>query len=215
MQQPRGVFVFEDQSTRKMAMLLVRIDDPDTVVPNANVLELDDNDEEMQLLPQGIGAAFMLGATPTGTGVGAAANTANTTYRPYGLIAFDGLGRIVTLQNYTTEGTDPARYPKGMTNLMDKFRQYIYPSTAGSNQRVGQPVAATPAIPREVSHASLLLFDKDAFNEQFPPDPAADWRKFPTNPSNPSTTPTSWLDQNGTAVVVNRYNGTLIKGQGE
>jgi hypothetical protein len=25
----------------------------------------------------------------------------------------------------------------------------------------------------------------------------------------------SWLDQNATAVVVNRYNGTLIKGRGE
>jgi Tfp pilus assembly protein FimT len=218
MQERRGVFVFEDQSTRKMAMLLVRIDDPDVVVPMANVLELDDNDEELQLLPQGVGAAFVLGANPNG-GSPTSGQT-QTTYRPYGLIVFDGQGRIMTLANYTTEATDPNRYPANpttgkpagqMTNLMFKFQQYIYPQGASKGQRIGQPVPGS--VPQEFSHASLLLFDKDVYNEQFPPpDPATqDWRKMSTGNNSQS----SWLDQNATAVVVNRYNGTLIKGQGE
>jgi prepilin-type N-terminal cleavage/methylation domain-containing protein len=215
MQERRGVFVFEDQSTKKMAMLLVRIDEPGGgVVANANVLELDDNDEEMQLLPQGVGAAFALGANPGSLG----STQTQTTYRPYGLIAFDGMGRIMTLENFTTEANDAARYPAdpttgkpaGPTKLKFKFGAYIYPANAVSGGPfIGRPVSGS--VPQEFSHASVLLFDKDVFNEQFPPDPAADWRKLSTGANSQS----SWLDQNATAVVVNRYNGTLMKGRGE
>jgi prepilin-type N-terminal cleavage/methylation domain-containing protein len=195
MQERRGVFFFEDQATKKTGMLLVRIDDPVALPnPNANVLELDDNDEEIQLLPNGIGAAFMLGAAPTTSG-GAKANTNNTTYRPYGLIAFDGLGRIVTLAGYTTVAND-ARYPGGATKLVQKYGQYL---------GAGATVGSSPSKPPEVSQAGLLLYDKTVLADL----PAA------ADPQDFSSQQVTWLDQNGTAVVVNRYNGTLIKGQGE
>jgi len=200
-QERRGVFFFEDQSTKKTGMLLVRIDDPASgpaANPNAYVLELDDNDEEVQLLPNGVGAAFMLGAKPTAGG-GATANTNNTTYKPYGLVAFDGLGRIMVLSGYTTKAKDnTGRYPpSGDTKLYQKYRDYIGP--------VVETLGASATAPPEVSQAALLLYDKTVLADV---DPSA-------TPPDFTAAQTTWLDQNGTAVVVNRYNGTLFKGQGE
>jgi prepilin-type N-terminal cleavage/methylation domain-containing protein len=197
MQERRGVFFFEDQATRKTAMLLVKIDDPVTTPnPAAFVLELDEQDQEMQLLPQGVGAAFVLGAQPGAAETGTANATA-TTYRPYGLIAFDGVGRIMTIPSYTTQGFDAIRYVKngGKTQLLTDFTDNIGPAVVlGTTKK--------PA-PQEFSHAGVLLYDKHVFAE------------VPTSgdPLVFSTQQGTWLDQNGTALVVNRYNGTIIKGE--
>jgi prepilin-type N-terminal cleavage/methylation domain-containing protein len=205
MQERRGIFFFEDQATKKTGMLLVKIDEP-VSAPNsaANVLELDENDEEIQYLPQGVGAAFVLGAQPAANG-NATANATGTTYRPYGLIVFDGMGRIVTLGSYTTEANDPVRYPADAaagkpvgTNLMFHYLQNIYPQ--GALKIGAQP---PPVAIQEFSHNGLLLFDKHVLAEV---QPVGDGLTFSAQQS-------QWLDQNGVAVVVNRYNGTLIKGE--
>src|SRR6266567_180569 len=47
LQSPRGIFFFEDQATKKTAMVMVRIDDP-TGTSAANVLELDEESDEFQ-----------------------------------------------------------------------------------------------------------------------------------------------------------------------
>lgn len=196
MQERRGIFFFEDQATKKTGMLLVKVDEPVGTSP-AYVLELDENDEELQLLPQGVGAAFIVGV-PTASG----GNT-NTTYRPYGLVVFDGIGRIITLGGYTTQGTDAARYPvnattgkpAGPTNLFYNYSKNLYADSSKQIGGTGQPV--------EFSHNALLLFDKQVLAEV---PGTGDTRDF-------SPQQISWLDQNGTALVVNRYNGTIIRGE--
>jgi prepilin-type N-terminal cleavage/methylation domain-containing protein len=219
MQERRGIFFFEDQATKKTGMLLVRIDDPVGTaafgspakgIKDANILELDEQDEEIQYLPTGVGAAFILGASPASSSAG----PKGTTYRPYGLIAFDGAGRIVSLGNYTTEVNDPDRYPKndttskpaGVTNLKYHYGKNIYPTSPvdadASKLHIG---LASAAVPVENSQAALLLFDKTVYAE-VQADPSNDWRKL-------STQQAEWLDQNGTALVVNRYNGTIIRGE--
>jgi hypothetical protein len=212
MQERRGIFFFEDQVTRKTGMLLVKLDEPTgTSLTPPYVLELDDLDEEIQFLPQGVGAAFVLGANPTSTSA-TSANSTGTTYRPYGLVAFDGVGRIVTLGNYTTEGNNPSRYPgdatrgqpAGTTNLKFNYGKNIYPAgTDVGGRHIGE--AVTGSVPQEYSHAAVLLFDKQVFAD-VQPDPSGDWRKLSAQQS-------LWLDQNGTAMVVNRYNGTIIRGE--
>jgi hypothetical protein len=198
-------------------MLLVKLDEqgpvplipPPTYIPGAYILELDEQDEEIQFLPTGVGAAFVLGANPTTGGVNA--NATGTTYRPYGLVAFDGVGRIITVGNYTTEGSDAIRYPAdattgkpaGMTKLKFNYAKNIYTALAESlGQYVGK--AVPNSVPQEYSHAALLLFDKHVFAEVQPV--GAEWRLLSTQQS-------QWLDQNGTALVVNRYNGTIIRGE--
>ena len=54
-------------------------------------LEIDDDNQEPEYLPVGIAAAFVLPPA-------AAANP--TDYHPYGLVAFDGLGRIENIPAY-------------------------------------------------------------------------------------------------------------------
>lgn len=213
MQERRGILFFEDQATRKTGMLLVKLDDPVAAgtpgaVAGAYVLELDEQDEEIQFLPTGVGAAFILGANPT-SATAANANVNATTYRPYGLVVFDGVGRIVTVGNYTTEAGDTIRYPAnattgkaaGMPNLKFFYGVNIYPN--GTTQYIGQAVSGS--VPQEYSHAALLLFDKHVYAE-IPPDTGGDWRKLSAQQS-------LWLDQNGTALVVNRYNGTIVRGE--
>jgi prepilin-type N-terminal cleavage/methylation domain-containing protein len=226
MQERRGIFFFEDQVTRKTGMLLVKLDEPVPppappapppagYLPNTYVLELDEQDEEIQFLPQGVGAAFVLGANPT-SATAANANATGTTYRPYGLVVFDGVGRIATVGNFTTEANDASRYPDdksgtsgnpkpaGPTNLKWNYGKNIYPAGAdAANQHIGKAVAGS--VPQEYSHAGLILFDKQVYAE-VQPDPSGDWRKLSTQQS-------QWLDQNGTALVVNRYNGTIIAGE--
>ena len=219
MQERRGILFFEDQATKKTGMLLVKIDEPPAApfppppgfVPGAYVLELDERDEEIQFLPTGVGAAVVLGANPT-SATAANANATQTTYRPYGVVVFDGVGRIATLGNYTTEAGDPSRYPAdatagkgaGMTYLKYYYGVNIYPPGADTNgKHIGEAVPGSVA--QEYSHAALLLFDKHVYAE-IQPDPSGDWRKLSPQQS-------QWLDQNGTALVVNRYNGTIIRGE--
>jgi prepilin-type N-terminal cleavage/methylation domain-containing protein len=214
-QERRGIFFFEDQATKKTGMLLVKLDEPvggspppAGSIPNAYVLELDEQDEEIQPLPTGVGAAFVVGANATGATV--TANATATTYRPYGLVAFDGVGRIVTVGNYTTEAGDTTRYPgdatrgqaAGTTNLKFFYGNNIYPASADMSKPIGKAVSGS--VPPEYSHAALLLFDKHVFAEVQPV--GAEWRQLSTEQS-------KWLDQNGTALVVNRYNGTIIRGE--
>jgi prepilin-type N-terminal cleavage/methylation domain-containing protein len=222
MQERRGVFFFEDQATRKTGMLLVKLDEPiaapapgvpiaGDVVQGAYILELDEQDEEIQFLPQGVGAAFVLGANPTGST--AQQNTGGTTYRPYGLVAFDGVGRIVTVGKYTTEGADSIRYPADattgkpdkMTKLKFNYGKNIYPAGMDTNgKHIGEAVSGS--VTQEYSHAGVLLFDKNVYAEVPPDTSGSEWRRLSTDQS-------KWLDQNGTALVVNRYNGTIIRGE--
>lgn len=197
LQSPRGVFFFEDQVTKKTAMLMVRIDDATSANPGVNVLELDEESEAYEFLPNMVGAAFVLGATPTNNtsnnGSGNALG-ANSLYRPYGLIAFDESGRIMNVPSYTIVANDATRYPGG-TRLKQRYQVNI-----GANDVMLQ--LGTNASGVQFSSAVVLLYDKVPFVAQ---DPTATTPEYVFTP-----TQNNWLDNNGLALSVNRYNGTII-----
>jgi prepilin-type N-terminal cleavage/methylation domain-containing protein len=211
MQGPRGVFFFEDQATKRTAMLLVKIDEAG-LAPNADarVIELDDAAEEMQLLPANVGVAFLLGQKPSNGPPGGAQT--ETTYRPFGLIAFDGLGRVMLVPSYMllpddTKAATQSRYPpNGITQLVDRFRQNADHDDALKN--LGTTARATPAdqSKQEFSHTALMLFDKVAFAEK---TPSGSPLVFTSGAGSQS----EWLDNNGVALAVNRYTGTLLRGE--
>ncbi len=186
LQSPRGVFFFEEQSTGKTAMLLVKIDDG----ANPNVIELDEEAEEFQYLPMGVGAAFVLGNNPQG------GSNQFSTYKPYGLVVFDGSGRIMTVPSWTTvlPGTLTSYYPNGKTRLLQRYEDYI-----------GTDVMAqlgTNTSGQQVSQSVIVLYDKVPFAAQS----AGSKYSF-------SAQQTSWLDNNGLALSVNRYNGTITRSE--
>jgi prepilin-type N-terminal cleavage/methylation domain-containing protein len=212
MQAPRGVFFFEDQATRRTAMALVKIDDAN-LQPNttARVLELDESADELQLLPTGVGVAFMLGQVPQG---GTAGGPTTTVYQPYGLVAFDGVGRVMPVPGYMlrprpTDALTKKRYPPkggsgdGYTELVERFQKNIGDDVL---QRLG---TSTLAADQVFSHAALIMFDDAAFAERLA---STDPTKFSTA-TDGANSQSEWLDQNGVAVAVNRYTGTILKGE--
>jgi hypothetical protein len=206
LQAPRGVFFFEDQTTKKMAMVLVRIDDPSSAGganPFANVLELDEEAEDFQTLPMGVGAAFVLGSSPGGSG--SASGPGVSIYQPYGLVAFDAAGRIMTVPSFTTYAKGDPRYPTPPDNsarntrLWARYKDYIgldVMDLLGKSQS-GQD--------QQISVTTILLFDKAGFSAQ-PGTGASPALQF-------STQQAQWLDNNGLALSVNRYNGTIVRSE--
>jgi prepilin-type N-terminal cleavage/methylation domain-containing protein len=200
LQSPRAVFFYEDQATKKTAMVLVRINDPSGTVNPANVIELDEEADEYQMLPTGVGAAFALGNTLTGVA------SATSTYEPYGLIVFDESGRIMTVPSYTTFATGDNSYappPPPQTGPPDTRLRFRYAPYIGPTI---MDTLGTPPNPQQSSSAVVMLYDKVPFAAA---DPAAT-----PGPSTAFTAVQSqWLDANALALAVNRYNGTILKSQ--
>jgi len=164
LQDRRGVLFFDDQTVGKTAMVMVR------VIDGVGTLALDEQNQEADYLPVGIGAAFVL--------PGAATN-----YRPYGLIMFDGLGRIDSITYRLSPNTDLG------TRYQDNLN--------------GGALKVTSNLKDEPSEAAMVLFDRRLLAEQGAP--ASDVAY--------SQQQTTWLDNNALALVVNRYNGTLLRGE--
>jgi hypothetical protein len=129
---------------------------------------------------------------PSGIAVaGLLPSNSATDFRPNCLIVFDGIGRIETVDRYRISP------PSGTTTLSTKFMNSFKPNVwtnLGGN-------------PPEPSQAAFVLYDRRGIADQ------------PENASPNlidvqfSSQQATWLDQNATAIVVNRYNGTLIRGE--
>ena len=181
LQERRGVFFFDDQVTGKTAMLMVKFFD----TPNAELLEIDDDNQEPEYLPQGIAAAFVLPPT--------AADTTTTDYHPYGLIVFDGLGRIDNLAAYKLAVT-PTTY------LVAQFGKNL--DGGGKNVIGALGLNPDPKKP-EPSEAAFVIYDRRGLADQGAPASDVEFAKPQKD----------WLDKNAVAIVMNRYNGTLIRGE--
>ena len=172
LQERRGVLFFDDQTVGKTAMVMVKMFDDGT-------LELDQANQELEYLPVGIGAAFV-----------APENSGNAppklTYHPFGLVLFDGLGRI-----------DTTVYRLGpKTDLGTQYGSNL----DGSGLRVTSTLGTKPV---EQSEAAMVLFDRRLLAEQGPSPSGVEY----------SQTQKTWLENNALALVVNRYNGTLFRGE--
>jgi prepilin-type N-terminal cleavage/methylation domain-containing protein len=175
-QQRRGVFFFDDAKTGKTGMLLVKLLDAS---PNL-VLELEDDSEEIEYLPNGIGVAGLL------------PNNAATDFRPSALIVFDGIGRVETVDRYRVSPPSPGTTTLGL-KYMKSFKDNVW-TNIGSAQA-------------EPSQAAFVLYDRRNLADQ-PPQTSSTLLDVQFSPEQ-----LTWLDQNALAVVVNRYNGTLIRGE--
>jgi prepilin-type N-terminal cleavage/methylation domain-containing protein len=184
-QQRRGVFFFDDTLSGKTGMLLVKVLDG-----TPNTLELDDENVEIEYLPNGIGVAGLLGSVTTVSG------TPTTDFRPNALIVFDGVGRIETLDQYKINPAPPAA---ATSILGDKYRKDFKDNVWNEmGTRVAQP---------EASQTAFVLYDRRGLADQA--------ENLTTNQIGVRFSPeqSKWLDQDAVAIVVNRYNGTLIRGE--
>lgn len=190
LQDRRGVFFFEDPKTRNVMMVVVKIyDSPPTMTTPGLYIDVDPQLPEAQSLPVGVGAAFIVGKTSA---------SANTSYAKLGLVSFDALGRFEPLA-YNFE---PTKNMAGGASVWQT--QYFFDNT----YRI-----ATSMSPAELSrsHVGLMLYDKKSFK---------DVDTSNTSPTLFSATESQWLDgasgmgkSGGLPLMINRYNGTLIRGE--
>jgi prepilin-type N-terminal cleavage/methylation domain-containing protein len=175
-QEPRGLFFFENPATGEYTLCIVKIQPTQTTSGLVPAIELDPQDDEA--VPLGRGAAM--------TSVFAVAQSSslyNRRYLPYGVVMFDGLGRTQPTQYviYTDNRSDPTK------SSFDLIRRF------------GLGGILTPNL--ELSTNAFLLYTRSKFQKQ-----------GDDNPNQFGSRSLTWLDENGSNQIVNRYNGTLIKG---
>jgi prepilin-type N-terminal cleavage/methylation domain-containing protein len=123
---------------------------------------------------------------PIGIGVTGIADapTANEVYLPFGVIVFDPAGRLIG-----------SRYRISGDGLLGEL------VNAGNPTPAGWP-SWPPSGPGYRSAIGLMFYERQAFPQDG--QPVASWN-FPAA--------RAWIDENALPVLVNRYNGTLVKGQ--
>lgn len=216
-QQHRGVMFYYDPVNEVIKLALVQEADPPSGVTTDVDLFLDLADADALSLPKGVGAQIVddPGTTaPNDRFIGyndTIANpspTANTSILYGGVILFDRRGQLAS-KRYAFKTKNTNLIATSMGNLMFATSDALLMPLAVAPV---DPYAHWPLVPR--SQVGLILFDLDAFR-------AGEYNMEdlqivnPTGTYNPSPEQAeeAWLDQNGVPLLVNRYNGTLIKGE--
>jgi type II secretory pathway pseudopilin PulG len=176
------------------------------------------SDSDLQPLPTGVGVQVINNCNMNGTNGLRASNG----YLPIGVILFNQEGVLTAVKSISF-----AVY--GHLGTSGNFSSY---SIAASQGAIPLYVAANPAQGLSLSSSfGLVVFDKQSFetsnfyaslNPAFP----SQLESYSSNGNNgvyqPQTTSSSgtgdgqadyWLDQNATPLLINRYNGTLIRSE--
>jgi prepilin-type N-terminal cleavage/methylation domain-containing protein len=217
-QEPRGMLFYRDLETQRIGMAAVR------AVNSTPPYELDlIPDRDFVLLPEGVGIQFIDDDVSTVTGdedryIGfntrvVAANATNETRVAYGgVVLFDGQGQLAT-DAYAFR----VRYPAGPSQL----GRFLYDDPSGTVP-TGPVVVPNPA---PAAKLGFVLYDGESFASQFregrpagvteDQDTQVDTRvTYGTVAAPPSeAAEEDWLNKNSTPVLVNRYNGTLIRAE--
>ncbi|MDB5357229.1 MAG: Verru Chthon cassette protein [Phycisphaerales bacterium] len=213
----RGVFFYLDPREDRVVAALVRPADLQNK-PGLLLLDLVENRDYL-MMPQGIRVQTLLDSSVL---PGAPASPLKDRYLGFnpppssadntlygGVILFDGQGRLVS-KNYAfqmqlPDPQNPGNPGPGMTDMAVMFKT----SFAGTFPNYG-PSNANLAPLR--SQMGLVLFDNAAFKAQgfTDGDPILDKiNASATTEVNEET----WLDTNSTPILINRFNGTLIRGE--
>jgi hypothetical protein len=178
------------------------------------------NAAESLTLPKGVGVQFVddwnvTGAPPPRNDDGYVGfntynghDAANRTLAAYGgVILFDSHGQLVS-RTYAFR-TDSISIP---ANPMAKLFFMKTDGTFVSSIDSVVPVIAAATMLK--SQFAFVLFDVDAFRNQFTDaDPQVDPSLGSYNSSGPEGLEETWLDQNALPLLINRFNGTLVKGE--
>jgi prepilin-type N-terminal cleavage/methylation domain-containing protein len=210
----RGVFFYLDPREDRVVAALVRPADLQDEPNGSLQLDLVENRDYL-MMPQGIRVQTLFDANPNGPmkdrylGFNQPpASAENTLYG--GVILFDGQGRLVSrtyaFQMQLPDPLNPTKAGTGFTAMAAMFKTTSgdwFPHYGTSNGGLS-PFR---------SQMGLVLFDNAAFKAQgfTDADPYVDRLNAP-NPS-AEVTEETWLDTNSTPILINRFNGTLIRGE--
>jgi prepilin-type N-terminal cleavage/methylation domain-containing protein len=178
---------------------------------------------DVETLPLGIGVQTVCNGVINNTGT----TRLTDGYFSTGLIVFDGSGRLAS-QLYAVPDIGPLADALGII-LPPSPKHAGYPSVTN----VYQPGSSPAALGVE-SQYGLVVFQREAFVGQgfsvsdvpyttpnapvgaAPPTSAAWQAGYTATPAGITISEAqeeAWLDQNATPLLINRYNGTLVRGE--
>jgi prepilin-type N-terminal cleavage/methylation domain-containing protein len=239
LQEHRGLLFYIDPTTQRVTCALVAGTVPPSTTSGLGATVYLDlvPEREYLVLPAGVGVQTFSNAAPipaNSSGTVAAARRNEDGYVGFnyfqgdesnvkygGVILFDGVGRVINdsygflIRTDDPDGAGPATpVPTELGRLLHNNPNY--------NGLTSPTPAVVPRKPQNQdvamrSQLGLALYDLNAFrgaNE----DPAGDPLRPDNDPQGaytrdgPEDREETWLDQNGLPLLVNRFNGTLVKG---
>jgi hypothetical protein len=235
LQEPRGLMFYRDPSTGRVAARMVRV--AGSSVGGIQALDLVP-DRDPFLLPVGVGLQMVDDAAMSGTGAGT--TSADDRYVGYnskigtnsfkskpvqlyvgGVILFDQVGRLTSRSYGFSAGRfTPAATPGAPPVLeLSDMGQFLLGEGAGvPNKSTGGLLRDTKSLTSHRSNFGFVLYDQEAFRNLFGTDKDPDADRDPQIEAGGPITPAerkeeAWLDANALPVLINRYNGTLIRGE--
>jgi hypothetical protein len=242
LQQMRGIFFYIDPNTQGVNVALVeQVPEPTAPRPSLAVdvyLDLT-NDRDVLSLPKGVGVQVIddggssnnqndryLGFNKTNANnLGGSSDPTDVSYG--GVILFNSRGHLVA-KSYALR----VRTPQLTNPNQDEFTamgrllyiadpSLLFPKPGQKDVVPIDPNSTSSAVLQKVVRSQLgyVLFEFDAFKGATEgTDPLTDWQML--NPSQASYNSSleknikeKWLDENATAVLINRYTGALVKGE--
>jgi prepilin-type N-terminal cleavage/methylation domain-containing protein len=213
LQEIRGVMFYIDPATERQMMVLVKQVTPAPAYTGPVEVWLDAMDADHIPLPKGVGIQVLNDSTSGSADRYLGFNSysvggSNPTIPVGGMILFDGYGRLASARYgfhmQDPQPSGPAKFSAMATLILAQ------PQPAAAPGDFAPPPVATPPL----SSFGFCLFDqntiRDKFGDKYYEDPT-----FTTTTSETAGPggEESWLDDNATAVLINRYNGTLVKGE--
>lgn len=218
-QKITGVFFYTDPVTQRRALAMVQEDATQLLPGDAQYVEvyLDLMDREPTLLPVGIDVQVVNDATSAASGKGdrylgfnntkavPANGTVAVSYG--GAILFDSSGRLISprwgLRTLRISGT---------TRNLTSMGRLMYPQATLQNPPGINNIAPANDPPVR-GGLGFVLFDNELFNNAgysvIDPQIRASGSAYTTA----EEAEEAWLDENATPLLINRYNGTLVRGQ--
>ena len=240
-QSVRGVLFFIDPASDRVVGVICQaasLQDPNLTAYNIILLDAVPSRDTLQL-PTGVRLQTVYNntsttATPTTMDRYLGFNPVNTSVKIGGCILFDGNGKLISrpygfqmaqLNGATASLSALGGMLFGTSTTLASLTGDIVNATASSYSYVPgyttAPSGATPAL--SISQLGMVLFDYDAFQSLGFKDIDAvpNNQPYGTGPMTVGTiTQTqseqaeeTWLDTNSAPVMVNRFNGTLIRGE--
>lgn len=204
-QRYRGLLLFRTEGSGRVGVIaLVQTETPMKVRLPAEIwFDLDPGSDPV-LLPAGVGAQITIGGGLDGSGqriangyigFNAAWSTSAGRHLPGGVIAFDADGRLFV-------GTAGLVWRQGTPTTLGRFlfQDHNVPGAAAAEAEGSGLSASQLGFCLFPTEDYEILFGTSAWTDDFAYGQAERLKE-------------QWLDANATPFVINRYNGTLIRGQ--
>ena len=218
LQEPRGLLFYRDPATGRVAARLVRTGS--TTATGVNFVSLDLTPSDPMFLPVGVGLQLVDDSVSGGSGssddryIGFNAQFGSEKFETPvgGVILFDQSGRLTSRPYGFLRWNDPLK--PGDKAAPSEMGGFLYrPDITKKAVPTGQPQVVVPPTGTRTQFG-FVLYDEETFRNLGFNDGDS---QFGSGSGKETATSAdgeeAWLDTNAVPVLINRYNGSLVRGE--